>query len=117
MAGDFALWIGPGRKVIEWSWQCLEFGTKLCGALADLDWGGWKTIALPSVLKMVPQLLENDSVLSVALLAALHRKGKLGELDLPCRTMLEAYLCARLTQWEKTEESVGVPVLSFGGVT
>jgi U3 small nucleolar RNA-associated protein 20 len=111
VAGDLALWMGPGRKMIEHSWQSSKFGIKLCGSLADLDWGGWKMIALASVSKMAPQLLENDPVGAVSLLAALHRKDKLGDLDPLSRERLQAWICTRLTKWEKNEDSVGIYLL------
>lgn len=65
-AGDMALWISAGRKILAQSWnisttECREgfsnyaFAIKLHGALADpeLGWGGWKIIGMPGVLKMI----------------------------------------------------------------
>ena len=58
VAGDMALWMGPGRKIIEKSWETPEYGIKLSGSLADLEWRGWKMIAVPSLTKAIPRMLE-----------------------------------------------------------
>ena len=108
MAGDMALWMGPGRKIIEKSWETPEYGIKLCGSLADLEWGGWKMIAVPSLTKAIPQLLESAYGLVLHLLASLQREGKLWQLDSTCRRVLEEHMCARLGQWEMRDELVSI---------
>jgi len=106
MAGDMALWMGPGRKIIARSWEVPEFGIKVSGALADLGWGGWKMIALPSVLKVTPQLLEVNPSSTIGLLAMLHRENKLENVDSVWKHRLETWVSSRLANWERSEESV-----------
>ena len=120
LAGDMALWMGPGRRIIESAWDSPrpDHGLTLCGALADLRWGGWKMIAVPSLTKVIPRLLlQNDhgGRLVLHLLASLHREGNLWELNPGCRTALEEHVCARLGTWEKGEESVSC--FSFASLT
>ena len=120
VAGDMALWMGPGRRIIERAWDSPQpdHGLTLCGALADLGWGGWKMIAVPSLAKVIPPLLHNaHGGLVLHLLASLRREGKLWELNFGCRTALEEYVCARLGKWEKSEESVSSLSFASGRLT
>lgn len=106
MASNMTLWTGLGRKMIDRCWEYLDLGIELCGALADLGWGGWKVVALPNVLKLTPQLLQNHPKTTVQLLAALYREKKLGEVDLVWRQRLETWARGRLTKWERSEDTV-----------
>jgi U3 small nucleolar RNA-associated protein 20 len=108
MAGDMALWMGPGRKIIEKSWETPEYGIRLSGSLAELEWGGWKMIAVPSLTKAIPRLLESAHGLVLHLLASLRRDGKLWALDSTCRRVLEEHMCVRLGQWEMRDEVVSI---------
>jgi len=108
-----ALWIGLGRKFLERSWEHPVFAIRVHGALAELGWGGWKLIALPTVLKMTPQLLETEPRRTIGLLAALHRERKLGEVDLVWRLKVETWVTSRLINWERSQESVSAISVSF----
>jgi hypothetical protein len=106
LAGDMAMWIGPGRNIIARSWEDVGFGIKLTGVLADQGWGGWKMIGLPSVLRMTPQLLEKSPSCAISLLATLYREKKLGDVDMVWKQRVEMWVGSRLTEWERSEESV-----------
>ncbi|KAI0937862.1 hypothetical protein AcW1_003904 [Taiwanofungus camphoratus] len=105
-AGDMALWMGPGRKVVERSWERSTLGIELCGVLSDLAWGGWKSIALPYVLKHSPQLLESHPRKTLELLAALHREKRLAGVDIVWKQKFQSWVDGRLSEWEQTEENV-----------
>ena len=105
-AGDTSLWLGPGRKIMERAWDNPLFGIQLCGGLAELGWGGWKMIALPSVLKMTQRLLEEEPAAAVRLLSSLEKKKILGDVDLVWRSKVEGWVKPRLEHWERSEESV-----------
>lgn len=68
MAGDMSVWMGAGRRFIEYSWEVRNpvdsffklvsddfqhptFGLKLSETLSTLDWGGWNMIQLPLTCK------------------------------------------------------------------
>lgn len=102
-----ALWIGPGRKLIEHSWKDLSFGMKLCGALSELQWGGWKLVEFPHVIKLTPTLLDKHPKEAVALLAALWKGGRLGEVDQAWKGRVEEWVGEWFGRWERTEEMVG----------
>ncbi|KAL0955556.1 hypothetical protein HGRIS_001795 [Hohenbuehelia grisea] len=104
MAGNMALWIGSGRKILEHSWTDPIVGIRLHGSLADLGWGGWKAIALPDVLRRTPQLLENHSE-AVHLLAVLHREKRLGEVDVVWKQRLDTWVTQRLANWTRSDTS------------
>lgn len=105
-AGDMSVWMGPGRKLLEYSWTVPIFGVRLHGALWELHWGGWKMIALPGVLKSTPVILEKGPRLGAGFLAALCTSGKLGEVDLVWKKTVDRWLHDKLQNWERTEESV-----------
>lgn len=98
--------MGPGRKLLEYSWTVPIFGVRLHGALWELHWGGWKMIALPGVLKSTPVILEKGPRLGAGFLAALCTSGKLGEVDLVWKKTVDRWLHDKLQNWERTEESV-----------
>lgn len=102
-----ALWIGPGRKLIEHSWKDLPFGMKLCGALSELQWGGWKLIELPHVVKLTSQLLDKHQKEALTLLASLWQAKRLGEVDHAWKGRLEVWIGEWFSRWERTEDKVG----------
>ncbi|KAF9449246.1 hypothetical protein P691DRAFT_667809, partial [Macrolepiota fuliginosa MF-IS2] len=103
-ASDTSLWLGPGLKFLQRTWSTpstapsntsptqttsttttasttTEFAIKLHAILADLNWGGWKLIALPLLLKATRKLdsmsANMDPRLVVDFLAGLCRTRKL----------------------------------------
>lgn len=112
-AGDMALWTGPGRTVLSRAFeQRPELALALCGALAELNWGGWKLLALPLVLKHTGTLLKTMPGKTLALLASLERGGRLekGAVDVVWKTRLEGWVEEPFGEWEFSEESVGLAV-------
>lgn len=129
-AGEMSLWLGPGLKYLQRSWTLppstaddafsgtpLSFALKLHLCLADVNWGGWKLIALPVLIKSTAKpdlgLVDREQRRLIAFLAALVRGGKLGtpaELDASWKTKVENVIIARLTSgaWKagSTDEAV-----------
>ena len=108
LAGDMALAMGPGRKVFERIWEFPEFALGLCGVLSDLNWGGWKMIALPHVLKHTRSLLQNNPVKTLELLSALHREGRLEGVDLAWRQSFEVWVDGWFGEWNSSDERVRI---------
>lgn len=109
-AGDMALWTGPGRTVLSRAFeQRPALALELCGALAELNWRGWKLLALPLVLKYTGALLQTMPGKTLGLLAALERGGRLekGVVDMVWRTRLEGWVQERFGEWVFGEENVG----------
>lgn len=106
LAGEMGLWLGPGRKLLESSWTDPAYAIKLHGALADLGWGGWKSLALPNVLKQTPNLLQNDPHNAIHLLSVLHRDKRLGEVDLVWKQRFNTWASGQLRNWELTGDAV-----------
>ncbi|KDQ28426.1 hypothetical protein PLEOSDRAFT_1077268 [Pleurotus ostreatus PC15] len=106
LAGEMGLWLGPGRKLLESSWSDPAYAIKLHGALADLGWGGWKSLALPNVLKQTPNLLQNDPHNTIHLLSVLHRDKRLGEVDLVWKQRFNTWASGQLRNWELTGDAV-----------
>ncbi|KAL4261563.1 Small subunit processome component 20 [Pleurotus pulmonarius] len=106
LAGEMGLWLGPGRKLLESSWSDPAYAIKLHGALADLGWGGWKSLALPNVLKQTPNLLQNDPHNTIHLLSVLHRDKRLGEVDLVWKQRFNTWASGQLRNWEPTGDAV-----------
>lgn len=106
MAGNMALWMGPGRKVMECVWERPELALELCGVLSDLNWGGWKLIALPHVLKRTHILLQDHPRKTLELLSALHREGRLEPVDVVWRQRFQSWVDTRFTEWRGTQEQV-----------
>ncbi|OBZ65821.1 U3 small nucleolar RNA-associated protein 20 [Grifola frondosa] len=106
IAGDMAIWMVHGPKVLERSWQRPVLGIELTGALSDLSWGGWKLIALPHITKTTHQLLESHPKETLGLLAALHREKRLGNMDIVWKQRLQAWVDKRFSKWEHTEENL-----------
>ncbi|KAJ8592091.1 hypothetical protein M405DRAFT_733938 [Rhizopogon salebrosus TDB-379] len=64
----------------------------LCGVLAELGWGGWKLVGLPSLLSATRTLLESQPSLTLRLLVSSrvstkYRKAGRGRyrLETQCR--------------------------------
>lgn len=116
-AAPQALWIGPsspGRKVIDGSTLDTRFYTSLIGSLAQLGWSGFKPIALPGLVKRTGQLLEHDGPATIALLAELHRSGKLEgkeKMDLVWKKKVGDYVVPMLKAWNLSSSSVPLPFL------
>ncbi|KAI0045527.1 hypothetical protein FA95DRAFT_1561038 [Auriscalpium vulgare] len=106
VAGDMSLWMGAGRKVVEHSWQEAAFGMRLCGLLSDLQWGGWKLLELPYVVKLTPQLLESEPRGTLALLASLQKAKRLHDADRLWQQKIDEWVKGRLVGWSLTAENV-----------
>ena len=107
MAGDMALWMGPGRKVFERAWEERPvLALELTGALSDMNWGGWKLIAQPHVLKRVLAALDTYTQKSLETLCALQTKGRLESTDAAWRGQLQAWVDTRFQQWSGSNEQV-----------
>lgn len=129
-AGEMSLWLGPGLKYLQRSWTLspstvneafsqtpVSFALKLHLCLADVNWGGWKLIALPVLIKSTAKpdlgLLNREQRRLIAFLAALMRGGKLGtpaEVDVSWKKKVETVIVTRLTggEWKggSTDEAV-----------
>ncbi|KAF5354672.1 hypothetical protein D9756_005618 [Leucocoprinus leucothites] len=101
IASDTSLWLGPGLKFLQQAWSSpsvpsstsptstssstpsVEFALRLHSILADLNWGGWKLVALPLLLKATrkPENLDADPQLIIDSLAGLVRARKLNVED------------------------------------
>ncbi len=98
--GDMGLWMGSGRRFLEHVWSLvtnglplhLKFALELHGVLVDMNWGGWKMIALPVLLKRSISLLDQDALGVLRLLSKINEEGKLGEVDVVWKRGLEAWL-------------------------
>ncbi len=101
-----ALWMGPGRKVFERAWERPSFALDLCGTLSNLGWGGWKLIALPHVIRSVPQLLQSHPSKVLALLSILRNDGRLDGVDSAWKQRLQSWVDIRFREWKGTEEQV-----------
>jgi U3 small nucleolar RNA-associated protein 20 len=73
---------GPGRVFVIRALSVISLGLMLCGILAELSWGGWKLVGLPSLLSATRTLLESEPSLTLRLLACLQNAGKLGEVNI-----------------------------------
>lgn len=105
VAGDMSLWMGPGRKVLERAWKGDPmFAILLSGSLSDMDWGGWKLIALPHVLRHTSPLLQSESPdvskYALRLLARLSKEGKLESSERAWKETVGAWVIQRLDTWE-----------------
>lgn len=104
-AGDMALWMGPGRKAIVRVWERPALALELCCVLSDLNWGGWKLLAMPQVVKLVPDLLDTHTEKALELLSALQEDKRL-QVDAPWRQRLQAWFSQRLSAWVGSPEQV-----------
>lgn len=109
IAGDMALWAGPGRIVLLRAFDTRPvLALELCGALAELGWGGWRLLALPSVLKWTGELLGSMPGRMLELLAALEEGGRLEKdvVDVVWRKRVMDWVERRFGEWEFNEENV-----------
>jgi U3 small nucleolar RNA-associated protein 20 len=106
IAGDMAMSTGPGRVFVIRALSVPSFGLTLCGVLAELGWGGWKLVGLPSLLTATRTLLESEPSLTLRLLASLQNAGKLGEVDIVWKRSINSWIENRLSSWEISEESM-----------
>ncbi|KAF9038274.1 hypothetical protein BDZ89DRAFT_1061276 [Hymenopellis radicata] len=98
--GDMGLWMGSGRRFLEHIWSLvtngqplhLKFALELHGVLVDMNWGGWKMIALPVLLKRSISLLDKDALGVLRLFSKINEEGKLGEVDVVWKRGIEAWL-------------------------
>ena len=114
-AGDMALWMGPGRKVLARIWERPVLALELCTALSDLKWGGWKLLALPQIVKFVPDLLDSHTEKALELLSALQEARRL-QVDAPWKQRLQAWFTQRLSSWTGAPEQVRRTVISYRSV-
>ena len=115
-AGDMSLWMGLGRRYLEYVWSLandgseihVKYALEIHGILVEMGWGGWKMIALPVLLKRSIPLLEVQSLQVLRLLSKVKEEGKLGEVDVVWKRGVEAWLKGRLSNCtEFTDTLVG----------
>ncbi|KAJ3744880.1 armadillo-type protein [Lentinula detonsa] len=102
-AGDLSLWMSSGRNLIARLWNDDSqsnntFSLELHGVLAEMRWGGWKSLALPGLLKRTGRLLEMEPSHTLRLMASLCRNGKLGEVDLVWKKKITDWVSIRLEE-------------------
>ncbi|KAF9060675.1 armadillo-type protein [Rhodocollybia butyracea] len=110
--GDMSLWMTSGRNLLTRLWNDgsqmdVKFSIELHGVLAEMKWSGWKSLALPGLLKRTGKLLEVEPKETLRLLASLSRSGKLGDVDLVCKKKITDRVSTRLNEMVQTD------VLSF----
>lgn len=106
IAGDMSLWMGPGRKVLEWVWCRPTLAFKLCGVLSDMNWGGWKLIALPNVVKQTHTLILNHPKEMLGLLSTAQREKRLESVDEGWKRRLQEWVGQRFQEWSATPDQV-----------
>ncbi|KAF8525998.1 hypothetical protein BU17DRAFT_83502 [Hysterangium stoloniferum] len=106
VAAEMPVWMGPGRKLIEASWEDPSLGLTLSGSLSSLDWAGWKLIELPLVLKHSARLLESDSKPTLNLLMSLAQQHRLDDVDEGWIRRISLLLQTRLGNWAISSENV-----------
>ena len=84
---------------------------ELCCVLSDLNWGSWKLLAMPQVVKMVPDLLDTHTEKALELLSALQAEKKL-QVDAPFKQRLQAWFNQRLASWTASHEQVSAVLLA-----
>jgi len=94
----------PGRAFVIRALRVPSLGLMLCGVLAELGWGGWKLVGLPSLLSATRTLLESEPTLTLRLLASLQNTGKLGEVDIVWKRSVDGWIQKRLSSWEISDE-------------
>ncbi|KIP04980.1 hypothetical protein PHLGIDRAFT_25296 [Phlebiopsis gigantea 11061_1 CR5-6] len=102
-AGDMALWMGPGRKVVARVWERPTLALELSCVLSDLNWGGWKLLVMPHVVKSVPDLLDAYPEKALELLSTLQAEKKL-QVDMPWKQRLQTWFSQRLVSWTGSHE-------------
>lgn len=81
-SSDLAIWLEPGRRVIERAWAISsEFAVCLTGTLLDAGWGGIKQFGLkPFYDKALSLLNAEDETLRLRVLRVLSKTAKFGHL-------------------------------------
>lgn len=108
-SGDMAIWMGPGRKMLERVWnERPSLALQLTGALSDMEWGGWKMIALPHVMKRALELLGNNKepLLVLEVLNSVQTGAKLSTADERWKDKLAQWVESRFANWEGFESQV-----------
>ncbi|KAJ8454750.1 hypothetical protein ONZ51_g12850 [Trametes cubensis] len=105
-AGEMALWMAHGRKVLERSWERPILGIELTGALSDLSWGGWKLVASSYVSSNTHKLLDSHPARTLELLAALQREKRLSDMDIVWKQRFQTWVEKTFASWEHTEQNI-----------
>jgi U3 small nucleolar RNA-associated protein 20 len=79
---------------------------KLCGALSQLEWRGFKTFALPVVIASAMRGLEVESLSTLRLLVVLFKMGMLNDVDEAWSAQLDQWVCRRFTDRSIGDEFV-----------
>lgn len=104
-AGDMALWMGPGRKVLERIWEVRPaLALDVTSGLSDLNWGGFKLLALPHVLKRTSAALDTDPYNTLEMLSSLQKDKRLESAETNWRQHLQAWVDTRFQDWSGSEE-------------
>ncbi|KAI0764301.1 armadillo-type protein [Trametes elegans] len=106
IAGEMALWMAHGRRVLDRSWEYPVLGIELTGALSDLSWGGWKLVASQYVSANTHKLLESHPAQTLELLAALHREKRLADMDIVWKQRFQAWVEKTFASWDHSEQNV-----------
>ncbi|KIK59622.1 hypothetical protein GYMLUDRAFT_74500 [Collybiopsis luxurians FD-317 M1] len=111
-ASDVTL-LSSGRELLARLWndgsqESVRFCLELHGVLSETEkrWIGWKSFALPELLKRTGKLLEVESKGTVRLFASLCRDGKLGEVDLVWKKKIADWVSTRLSEMSQMEGDV-----------
>lgn len=97
---------GTGRLFITEALKVPKFGVSLLGALAELSWGGWKLVVLPTLFRSTGDLLATEPKQALRLFASLRHSDKLGEVDIVWKRTIDIWLCERLSHWELNPDGV-----------
>lgn len=133
IASEASLWLDPGLRFLQRTWSftstcsnastsasaSTEFSLRLHGILADLNWGGWKLVAIPLLLKATrkPENLTVNPRVLIDFLAGIVRARKLHveDVDLVWKENWERWLINdRLTLFE-AGGLVGDDIVSYYG--
>jgi U3 small nucleolar RNA-associated protein 20 len=109
LAGETSFWMGSGRHLVEYYWGLnYELSVELCASLSELNWGGWKMIAAPQLIKNTWTALEEAPNKMLKLLANLCKDKKLNDVDAVWRDRMGKWVGQRLTveDWQRTEGNV-----------
>jgi U3 small nucleolar RNA-associated protein 20 len=124
VASPLALWMGPGRKALEYFWreastsqvssnsEIARLTIQLSGALIDLGWGGTRTLLLPMVIKNSAGILKSGEAEirneMLRLLVSLKEHGVLGEaeVDMVWKQRVSKWATERLHAFQASEEKV-----------
>ncbi|KAJ4487801.1 armadillo-type protein [Lentinula aciculospora] len=112
LAGDLSLWMSSGRNLIARLWNDgsqldSKFSLELHGVLVEMKWGGWKSLALPGLLKRTGRLLEVEPSYTLRLIASLCRDGKLGDADFVWKKKITEWVSGRLEDMIQSEVCSG----------